>query len=100
MATEINEGTKLTLDLKTIGMIVGFTVMLATTYFTLQSQIQRAMEEPKPEITKIEYEYKDLLVRETVERLEDKQEAMAEDVKEIKKQLDKIDQRLYELSRK
>ena len=55
MATEINEGTKLTLDLKTIGMIVGFTVMLATTYFTLQSQIQRAMEEPKPEITKIEY---------------------------------------------
>ena len=81
-------------------MIVGFTVMLATTYFTLQSQIQRAMEEPKPEITKIEYEYKDLLVRETVERLEDKQEAMAEDVKEIKKQLDKIDQRLYELSRK
>lgn len=100
MATEINEGTKLTLDLKTIGMIIGFTVMLATTYFTLQSQIQRAMEEPKPEITKIEYEYKDLLVRETVERLEDKQEVMAEDVKEIKKQLDKIDQRLYELSRK
>jgi len=100
VATEINEGTKLTLDLKTIGMIIGFTVMLATTYFTLQSQIQRAMEEPKPEITKIEYEYKDLLVRETVERLEDKQEVMAEDVKEIKKQLDKIDQRLYELSRK
>ena len=60
MATEINEGTKLTLDLKTIGMIVGFTVMLATTYFTLQSQIQRAMEEPKPEITKIEYEYKEV----------------------------------------
>ena len=100
MATEINEGTKLTLDLKTIGLIVGFTVMLAGTYFTLQAQIQRAMEEPKPEVTAIEYEYKDLLVRESVLRLEEKQGLMADDIKEVKQQLDKIDQRLYELSRK
>ena len=96
----VSENTKLTLDLKTIGLIVAFTISLATTYFTLQAQIQRAMEEPKPEVTAIEYEYKDLLVRESVLRLEEKQTIMAEDIKEVKAQLEKIDQRLYELSRK
>ena len=100
MATEINEGTKLTLDLKTIALIIGFTVMLAGTYFTLQGQIRTAMEEPKPEVTKIEYEYKDLLVRESVLRLEEKQELIADDIKELKQQLEKIDQRLYEISKK
>ena len=96
----VSENTKLTLDIKTIGMIVAFTISLATTYFTLQAQIQQAMEEPKPEVTAIEYEYKDLLVRESVLRLEEKQGIMAEDIKEVKAQLEKIDERLYELSRK
>lgn len=96
----VSENTKLTLDIKTIVMIVAFTISLATTYFTLQAQIQKAMEEPKPEVTAIEYEYKDLLVRESVLRLEEKQTIMAEDIKEVKAQLEKIDQRLYELSRK
>ncbi len=95
----VSENTKLTLDIKTIVMIVAFTISLATTYFTLQAQIQQAMEEPKPEVTAIEYEYKDLLVRESVLRLEEKQGIMAEDIKEVKAQLEKIDQRLYELSR-
>ena len=96
----VSENTKLTLDIKTIGMIVAFTISLATTYFTLQAQIQKAMEEPQPEVTAIEYEYKDLLVRESVLRLEEKQGIMAEDIKEVKAQLEKIDERLYELSRK
>jgi len=96
----VSENTKLTLDIKTIVMIVAFTISLATTYFTLQAQIQKAMEEPQPEVTAIEYEYKDLLVRESVLRLEEKQTIMAEDIKEVKAQLEKIDQRLYELSRK
>ena len=96
----VSENTKLTLDIKTIAMIVAFTISLATTYFTLQAQIQQAMIEPKPEVTAIEYEYKDLLVRESVLRLEEKQTIMADDIKEVKAQLEKIDQRLYELSRK
>tara|TARA_R110002020_G_scaffold160497_4_gene344990 strand:- start:803 stop:1099 length:297 start_codon:yes stop_codon:yes gene_type:complete len=96
----VSENTKLTLDIKTIGIIIAFTISLATTYFTLQAQIQQAMEEPKPEVTAIEYEYKDLLVRESVLRLEEKQTIMADDIKEVKAQLEKIDQRLYELSRK
>ena len=89
----VSENTKLTLDIKTIVMIVAFTISLATTYFTLQAQIQQAMEEPKPEVTAIEYEYKDLLVRESVLRLEEKQTIMADDIKEVKAQLEKIDRK-------
>ena len=50
---KISEDTNVQLDLKTIGMIIGGAVMLAGTYFTLQAQIQVAMEEPKPEVQKI-----------------------------------------------
>jgi|TARA_R110001583_G_scaffold3217_1_gene21045 hypothetical protein len=95
---KVSEETQVTLDLKTIGIIVGFVVSISSMYFVLKSDIARAMEEPQPEVTKIEYEYKDLLVRESVLRLEEKQEIMGEDIKEVKGQLDKIDQRLYELS--
>ena len=52
---KISENTNVQLDLKTIGIIIGGAVMLAGTYFTLQAQIQVAMEEPKPEVQKIEF---------------------------------------------
>ena len=96
---KISEDTNVTLDLKTILMIVGFTVSISSMYFVLKSDIARAMEEPKPEVSKVEYEYKDLLVRESVLRLEEKQEIMGEDINEIKEQLNKIDERLYQISK-
>ena len=43
---QIGEETKVTVDLKTIGMIVGFTITLATMWFTLQADIALAMEKP------------------------------------------------------
>jgi hypothetical protein len=44
MAQQIGEDTKITIDLKTIGLIIGGAVSLATLYFTLQADIARAME--------------------------------------------------------
>jgi len=40
MAKQIGEDTKVTLDLKTIGMIIGFVVTLATMWFTLKADIR------------------------------------------------------------
>ena len=54
MAKQIGEDTKVTLDLKTIGMIVTFVVMLAGMWFTLQADIARAMELPEPVIDRVE----------------------------------------------
>ena len=59
MAKQIGEDTKVTLDLKTIGMIVTFVVMLAGMWYTLQADIAEAKELPLPEIDRIEYDLKD-----------------------------------------
>jgi len=60
---QIGEQTKVTLDLKTIGMIVGFVISLSTMWFTLKADIALAMERPEPVIERVEYDLKDELVR-------------------------------------
>jgi hypothetical protein len=93
MAKQIGEETKVTLDLKTIGMIVAFVLMIAGMWYTLQADIALAKELPEPVIDRVEYDLKDELIRETIMNTQ-------EDVEEIKESLDKIDERLYELQRK
>jgi hypothetical protein len=92
MAKQIGEDTKVTLDLKTIGMIVTFIVMLAGMWFTLQADIAEAKELPLPEIDRIEYDLKDELIRQTIMDTQD-------DVDKILEELEKIDERLYEIQK-
>ena len=61
MAKQIGEDTKVTLDLKTIGMIVAFVITLAGMWFTLQADIAQAKELPAPVIDRVEYDLKDEL---------------------------------------
>ena len=91
-APQISEETKVTLDLKTIGMIVTFVIMLAGMWYTLQADIAQAKELPAPVIDRIEYDLKDELIRQTIMDTQ-------EDVEEIKETIDKIDQRLYEIQK-
>ena len=93
MAKEIGEGTKIILDLKTIGMIVGFTVSLSSMWFILKADIARAMELPAPVIERVEYDLKDELVRQTIMDTQ-------EDVEVLLKKFEKLEQRIYELSTK
>ena len=96
---KISEDTNVTLDLKTISMIVGFTVSISSMYFVLKSDIVRAMEEPKPEVSKIEWSYKDELVRSEISNTNEKVLGLEKSVGEIKEQLNKIDERLYQISK-
>ena len=68
-------------------------VSLAGVWFSLQADIQEAKELPKPEISKMEFDMKDELIRQTIMDTQ-------EDVKEIKKVLELMDQRLYDLQNK
>ena len=92
MAKQIGEDTKVTLDLKTIGMIVTFIVMLAGMWFTLQADIAEAKELPEPVIDRIEYDLKDELIRQTIMDTQ-------EDVDKILEEIEKIDERLYEIQK-
>ena len=92
MAQKIGEETQVTLDLKTIGMIVAFVITLAGMWFTLQADIAQAKELPAPVIDRVEYDLKDELIRQTIMDTQ-------EDVEEIKETIDKIDERLYEIQK-
>jgi len=92
-APEIGEKTKVTLDLKTIGMVVGFTISLSTMWFTLKADIAQAMIEPKPAIDRVEYDLKDELIRQTIMDTQ-------EDVDLLLEKFDKMEERIYELTKK
>ena len=92
MAKQIGEHTKVTIDLKTIGLAVGGLVMMIGMWFTLQADIALAKELPEPVIERMEFDMKDELIRQTIMDTQD-------DVEEIKETIDKIDERLYEMQK-
>ncbi len=90
MPGKISENTELTLDLKTIVLVVSFTVSIVGLYFTLKSDIQLAKELPVPPVTRTEYDLKDQLIRETIMNTQQKVEQNSD-------KLDKIDEKLYKI---
>ena len=92
MAKQISEETKITLDLKTIGLAGAGVFSLAAMWFALQADIALAKELPEPVIDRIEYDLKDELIRQTIMDTQ-------EDVEAMREQLDKIDERLYEIQK-
>tara|TARA_E500000178_G_C16830674_1_gene665905 strand:+ start:546 stop:869 length:324 start_codon:yes stop_codon:yes gene_type:complete len=80
------------LDLKTIGMfVVGISTVIGM-WFTLKADIQEAKELPIPPIERVEFDMKDELIRQTIMDTQD-------DVDKILEELEKIDERLYELQK-
>lgn len=90
---ELSENTKFDISLKTLGGISVLIFTLVSMWFALQADIAEAKELPMPEINRVEYDLKDEAVRTAIYSTQ-------EDVQGIKTQLDKIDERLYEISRK
>ena len=88
---KLGEGTEVTLDLKTVAIILTFVVTVVGMWFALQADIQEAKELPLPEVSRTEYDLKDKLVRETIMNTK-------KQVEENGKKLDLIEERLYELS--
>ena len=93
MSNKISENTELTLDLKTLLIIVAFVVTVVGMWFALQKDIDLAKELPKPEVSRTEYDLKDQLIRETIMNTQDKVEQNSD-------KLDKIDEKLYQIIKK
>jgi len=90
---KIDENTELTLDLKTIVIIVSFVVTVVGMWFTLQKDIELAKDLPEPPVSRTEYDLKDQLIRETIMNTQQK-------VEENSDKLDKIDGKLYDIINK
>ena len=92
MAKELSEDTAVQISLKTLGGIAVLISALVGMWFTLQADIAEAklLPEPQdPEITRMEFDMKDQLIRQTIMSTQ-------EDVKEIKDDLKAIKEKLYE----
>mgnify|MGYP003137174716 CR=1 FL=1 len=91
MAKQLNEDTGFNISIKTL-IGIGFAMAtLIGMWFTLQADIAEAKElpiPPPPDVTRMEFDMKDQLVRQTIMTTQ-------EDVKEIKETLEKIEQRIY-----
>ena len=91
MAKELSEDTAVQLSLKTLGGVAFLIATLVGMWFTLQADINEAKElpvPPPPDVTRMEFDMKDQLVRQTI--METKK-----DVEEIKESLEKIEDKLY-----
>ena len=101
MATQIGEDTQVQLDLKTIGMIVGGVIALASMWFTLQGDIKELQNQVAPEefVKQMEFKLKDELIRSTIIQIESSTELLREDIKENKDQIEKNTDKLYEITR-
>ena len=88
--TELSEDTMLGVSIKTlIALGVGLYIAVGV-YFNLQAEIQIAKELPEPAVSRTEFDLKDELVRSTIM-------SNAKNIEEMKTQLDKIENRIFEL---
>ncbi len=93
MAKELNEDTGFTVSIKTLGGIGLAMASLIGMWFTLQADIAEAKElplPPDPEITRMEFDMKDQLVRQTIMSTQ-------EDVQEIKSSIIRLEEKIDDL---
>jgi len=90
MATEIGKDTKVKLSLETI-ISLGVVLVAGTgMWFSLQAEIAEAKElpiAPDPEVTRMEFDMKDQMLRNTIMTTQ-------EDVKELKETVRRIEDKL------
>ena len=92
MAKELNEDTGFNISIKTLIGIGAAMATIISMWFMLQADIADAKElpaPPDPEVTRMEFDMKDQMIRQTIMTTQ-------EDVKEIKKSIEKIENKLYE----
>jgi ribosomal protein S13 len=93
MAKELSEETSFNISLKTLAGIGFAMAAVISGWFVLQADIAEAKKlplPPDPEITRMEYDMKDQLIRQTIMTTQD-------DVKEIKSHMLRLEEKIDDL---
>ena len=95
---EVGKDTKFTLSIETgisiivtIGMIIGM-------WFTLQADIEEAKLLPEPEVSRMEYDLKDQMIRDSILNTEGKVDKLEEKVADIKEDTKMIQETLINMN--
>jgi hypothetical protein len=93
MAKELNEDTGFHVSVKTlVGIGAGMAAVISM-WFVLQADIAEAKElpvPPDPEITRMEFDMKDQLIRQTIMSTQEDVTEIKQDMKRIEEKIDKL----------
>ena len=107
MAKELSEDTTFKMSIKTMGMIAAGIAVVVAGWYSLMAEIQEAKElppvievevikkeileeMPDVEITRMEFDMKDQMIRQTIMTTQS-------DIEEIKKALERIENKVYNI---
>ena len=93
MAKELNEETGFNVSVKTLAGIGGVMATVISMWFVLQADIAEAKElpvPPDPEVTRMEFDMKDQLIRQTILTTQEDVGEIKEDMKRIEEKIDKL----------
>jgi len=93
MAKELNEDTSFKVSVKTL-IGIGFAIAtIVGMWFALQADIAEAKElpsPPDPEVTRMEFDMKDQMIRNTIMNTQEDVGEIKEDIKRIEEKIDKL----------
>ena len=100
MAKKLSEDTEVKLDLKTIALLVGGVISLASMWFTLQGDIQDINNKidnfgSDEFVQKMEFQLKDELIRSTIVQIEKSSEGLKEDILDNKESIKELEDKVY-----
>ena len=93
MAKELNEDTGFNVSIKTLIGIGAAMATVISMWFMLQADIAEARELPAPtdpEVTRMEFDMKDQMIRNTIMDTKDDVGEIKEDIKRIEEKIDKL----------
>ena len=90
MAKEISEDMGFKISIKTLVAIGAAMATVISMYFMLQSDIADAKELPAPDVTRMEFDMKDQMIRQTIMTTQEDVTEIKEDIKRIEIKIDKL----------
>ncbi len=87
---ELNEDTSFKISIRTLGGIAALIFTLVGMWFTLQADISEAKELPKPEISKMEFDMKDVNIRQSIKNTERNVEKLEERMIRMEDKIDAL----------
>ena len=97
---EVNKDTKFSLSIETAISVVVSIGMIVGMWFTLQGDIEEAKLLPEPEVSRMEYDLKYQMIRDSIVNTESKVEKLEEKVDDIKQDTRAITETLIDMNNK
>jgi len=93
MKKELSEDSKFEISIKTLGGIAVLVATLVGMWFQLNASIDEAKllpEPPPPEVTKMEFDMKDQMIRATIMTTQEDVKEIKDDMKYLRDKIDKM----------